>query len=193
MPIRTPLVAPAIMTFITLAAATSQANAVAMDQYKLDASHTGIVFRVKHLTTSYTYGRFNDPTGQFTIGGDQSSFEFTVKTASIDTGDKKRDDHLRSPDFFNAKQFPVITFKSTNVEPTTDGYRVTGDLSLHGVTKSITVNLQKMGEGKDPWGNYRMGFSTELTIKRSDYGMTNMPKAVGDEILLMISFEGLKQ
>ena len=166
------------------------------DSYALDKGHTAIIFGIKHLNMSYTYGRFNDIDGQFKLDAQNaanSSFKVTIKTASIDTGLKKRDDHLRSPDFFNANQFPVITFESTQVEAASDGYRVTGNLSLHGATKSITLHLQKMGEGDDPWGNYRAGFATELTIKRSDYGMTNMPEAVGDEVKLMISFEGLRQ
>ena len=170
--------------------------AVGADQYAMDKGHTAIIFGIKHLNMSYTYGRFNDIDGQFMLDAQNaanSSFKVTIKTHSIDTGLKKRDDHLRSPDFFNANQFPVITFESTQVEAASDGYRVSGKLSLHGVTKAVTLHLQKLGEGDDPWGNYRAGFATELTIKRSDYGMTNMPEAVGDEVKLMISFEGLRQ
>lgn len=171
-------------------------TAMGADQYALDKGHTAIIFGIKHLNMSYTYGRFNDIDGQFTLDAQNtanSSFKVTIKTASIDTGLKKRDDHLRSLDFFNANQFPVITFESTQVEAAEDGYQVSGKLSLHGETKPITLHLQKLGEGDDPWGNYRAGFAAELTIKRSDYGMTNMPEAVGDEVKLMISFEGLRQ
>lgn len=166
------------------------------DSYALDPGHTAVVFAIKHLNMSYTYGRFNDINGQFTLdaqNADNSSFKVTIKTHSIDTGLKKRDDHLRSPDFFNANQFPVITFESTGVKMSGTVYHVSGNLTLHGITKPITLELQKLGEGNDPWGNYRAGFATELTIKRSDYGMANMPEAVGDDVKLMISFEGLRQ
>lgn len=171
-------------------------TAIGADSYVLDKGHTAVIFGIKHLNMSYTFGRFNDIDGQFTLdtqNAANSSFKVTIKTASIDTGLKKRDDHLRSPDFFNANQFPVITFESTQVEVTANRYLVSGNLTLHGVTQPITMNLEKMGEGKDPWGNYRAGFGTELTIKRSDYGMANMPEAVGDEVKLLISFEGLRQ
>ncbi len=178
----------------TLGVAVSTASAA--DDYKLDESHTGIVFVIKHLNMSYTYGRFNESEGVFAIDTNdptRSSFSFTVKTASVDTGHKKRDEHLRSPDFFNAKQFPVITFKSTAVEAVEQGYRVAGDLTLHGVSRSLTVELEKLGEGKDPWGNDRIGFATELRIKRSDFGIDHMLSAVGDDVRILISFEGIRQ
>lgn len=179
-----------------LAVGVTPATAEAAEQYKVDASHTAIIFRIQHLGMSYTYGRFNSVEGDFAIdsqNAEGSSLSFSLETNSIDTGFKKRDDHLRSPDFFNARQFPVIAFQSTSIQPVSGGYRVTGNLSLHGTTKSMTVDLKRMGEGKDPWGNYRMGFSSELTIQRSEFGMTNMPEAVGDQVDLMISFEGIRQ
>lgn len=171
-------------------------SAAEAEQYKLDTSHTAIVFRIEHLGMSYTYGRFNGVEGQFTIDAQdptQSSFKLSVRTENIDTGFQKRDDHLRGPDFFNARQFPVIVFESTLLESVDGGYRVTGNLSLHGTIKSVTIDLRKMGEGKDPWGNYRMGFAADLKIKRSDFGMTNMLEMVGNQVDLMISFEGLRQ
>lgn len=171
-------------------------TAVAVDQYKVDASHAAIIFRIQHLGMSYTYGRFNSVEGKFAIDSQKAegtSLSFSVKSESIDTGFKKRDDHLRSPDFFNARQFPVITFQSTSIQEMAGGYHVVGNLSLHGTTKAITVDLKKIGEGKDPWGNYRMGFAAELTIQRSEFGMTNMPEAVGDLVELLISFEGIRQ
>ena len=165
---------------------------VEADSYKLDPSHAAVVFKIKHLEYSYTYGFFKEISGRFTTG-DKPSFEFTAKTQSLDTGFAKRDEHLRSPDFLNAKQFPVITFKSTGVESDGDLLHLTGDLSLHGVTQSITVDLKKMGEGDDPWGNYRTGYSTQFTIKRSDFGMDKMLDMVGDEVTLMVSFEGTRE
>jgi len=168
----------------------------AAEQYVMDAPHTAVVFRIKHLGMSYTYGRFNEVKGKFTIDSEDdggSTFNVTIMADSIDTGLKKRDDHLRSPDFFNAKQFPVITFRSTSVESGPGGFNVTGDLSFHGKTHSKTLFFTKLGEGKDPWGNYRIGFTADLSIKRSEFGMTQMLEIVGDDVHLMISFEGLRQ
>ncbi len=184
----------ATATLACLIAATPSAQAA--DQYSVDPTHAAIVFRIDHLGMSHTYGRFNAIEGQLTLDAANpaaSSVTFTVKTASIDTGLKKRDDHLRSPDFFNANQFPVITFKSTQVQAADHGYTVTGDLALHGVTQSVTVQLKELGQGKDPWGNYRIGFATDLSIKRSGYGMDKMLNMVGDQVDLMISFEGVRQ
>jgi len=174
----------------------ASSEVLAEDRYAVDPAHTAVVFRIKHLNMSYIYGRFNKVKGRFNVdpqNASHSSFTVSITTDSIDTNLKKRDDHLRGPDFFNAKQFPVIVFESTGVEAIEGGYRVTGSLSLHGVTQTISLDLHKMGEGDDPWGNYRMGFVSEYSLKRSDFGMTQMPEAVGDGVLLLISFEGLRQ
>ncbi len=165
-------------------------------EYALDAAHCAVVFRISHLGMSYTYGRFNDVSGQFSVNGSDlanSSFECTIKTASVDTNNRKRDDHLRSPDFFDAKQFPVMTFKTNSAHAHGTKLHVTGDMSLHGVTRPIEFHLNKMGEGKDPWGNQRIGFSTEFKIKRSEFGMDQNLKIVGDEVELLISFEGVRK
>jgi len=120
----------------------------------------------------------------------------------VDTGNAKRDEHLRGPDFFNAKEFPAISFKSTSLTATeSDGadagkaYTLAGDLTLMGVTKPITVQAVKLAEGKDPWGNFRIGFDTSFKIKRSDFGMTYGVDngVVGDEVTIMLSFEGIKK
>ena len=162
------------------------------DDYDLDAAHSSFYFKIGHLNASYVYGRFNAPEGKFTLG-DDASFEFTIPVASLDTGNKKRDDHVKSPDFFNAREFPVMTFKSSSVAATDEGYDVTGELSIHGVTKTVTIPLTKVGEAQMPPGTHRVGFATEYTIKRSDFGMDNMLNAVGDEVTLLISFEGVRK
>src|SRR5919202_2168648 len=100
-------------------------GAPAADDYALDEMHSAVTFKVSHLGLSWTYGRFNDVSGSFTIdpdNADKCSFSLTVKVASLDTNNKKRDDHLRSPDFFNVKTYPTITFKSTSVKSAKDGY-----------------------------------------------------------------------
>src|SRR5205814_1693310 len=110
----------------------SAAPALAADDYALDAMHAAVTFKISHLGLSWTFGRFNDVSGGFTLDRDdpgKSSFALAIKTESVDTNNPKRDEHLRSPDFFNAKQFPVITFKSTTVKPIADGFEVAGEFT----------------------------------------------------------------
>jgi polyisoprenoid-binding protein YceI len=162
--------------------------------YTVEDFHSSVTFKVSHLGISEVHGRFNDMAGSFEIDKDEPgkcSFTLTVKTESVDTNNKKRDDHLRSPDFFNVKQFPAITFKSTKVTLAKDkSYLVTGDLAMHGKTKPISFNLKGGKEIEFPKGTKRVGFTTELTLKRSDFGMDFMVAAIGDEVQIAISFEG---
>jgi polyisoprenoid-binding protein YceI len=175
---------------IVLAAAFS-AKTAAADDYKVDAVHSAVSFKVGHLDISWIHGRFNQVSGQFTIDGNNSSFGLTIKADSVDTGNPKRDGHLKSPDFFNVKQFPQITFKSTAVKAIDDGYEVTGDLTMHGKTNPITMKLA--GGKTAKFGGQRIGFGTQLSLKRTDYGMTRLVPAAGDEVRIDISLEGLKQ
>ncbi|HSV13539.1 MAG TPA: YceI family protein [Tepidisphaeraceae bacterium] len=162
-------------------------------QYKVDPVHSFVNFKVNHLGVSYVWGRFDGPEGTFNTDEGKESFEATVHTDKIDTGVAKRDQHLKSPDFFNAKQFPELTFKSTGVKKSGENqYEVTGDMTVHGVTKSITVTLTKVGEAKTQMGE-RAGFDGTFTIKRSDFGMAFMPGAVGDEITVYVGMEGTKE
>lgn len=165
--------------------------------FKIDPSHTSVVFGVSHLGYSYTYGRFNKVAGSFSLEPEGGSFAMTIDASSIDTNDAKRDEHLRGPDFFNAAQFPAITFKSEKVQvKKTDAgemYSVTGNLTMHGETRPVTLELRKLGEGDTPFGDYRAGFLSQATLKRSDFGMKNMLPAIGDEVLITISFEGIRQ
>jgi polyisoprenoid-binding protein YceI len=183
-----------------LALATMGSSAVnAADKYELDPVHTAVTFKIAHLGLSWTHGRFNDVTGNFVIDTADpalSSFTFSVKSSSVDTGNSKRDEHLRSPDFFNVKQFPVLTFKSTSVKPAQGGYDVTGDLTMHGETRSISFTFSGGRTTDFPPGTRRTGYSTQLKLKRSEFGMdkdrSTMPGAIGDEVYVAISFEGVK-
>jgi polyisoprenoid-binding protein YceI len=180
-----------LMAFALLPASTARA-----DDYAVDSMHTAVTFRISHLGLSWTYGRFGDVSGEFTIDPANPagcSFTLAMKAESVDTGIKKRDDHLRSPDFFNAKQFPIISFKSTAIKPIDGGYEVTGDFSLHGVTKSVTFPLKGGRTAEFPKGMLRTGYSTELSLKRSEFGMDKMLEAVGDVVHIAISFEGVKK
>ncbi len=182
---------------ILTALASALCLAAAAAPYEGDTVHSFVLFKVKHMDASWSYGRFKDFTVSFQADEakpELSSVAFEVKAESIDTGNEKRDQHLRSPDFLNAKQFPLITFRSTAVKPLgKDAVEVTGDLTLHGVTKPITVKVVKVGTGKNPKGGELMGLETVFTIKRSDFGMTNMVGPVGDEVTLTVAVEGAKK
>lgn len=174
----------------------SRPSLAASETFTIDASHSSIVFRVKHLNVSYFFGRFNEMAGMFTFDPENpstSALRMEVKTESVDTNNKGRDNHLRGPDFFNAKQFPSLTFKSTKFEKTdvANVYKLTGEFSLHGVTKEITVDVEHTGSGKsnERFG-YRIGFLTTFSIKRSDFGMNYMPDLLGDEVQITVSLEG---
>lgn len=172
------------------------------DNYAIDGSHTSMIFGISHFGYSYTYGRFNEVQGNFVWDNANpaaSRFVLAIATASIDTNDEKRDGHLRGADFFNAGQFPQIVFQSTSVRPAMqnnpkgDKFDVVGNLTMHGVTKQVTLPLKKLGEGMGPYGKYRSGFFCQTTIKRSDYGMANMIPKIGDQVAVTISFEGTRE
>jgi polyisoprenoid-binding protein YceI len=161
---------------------------------QVDPAHSSVAFKIQHLGISWVQGRFDDIAGSCMIDTQdptKSTFEMTIKTASIDTNVPKRDEHLRSPDFFDAKQFPSISFKSTAVKKGNDGLEVTGDLSLHGVTKTITCTLAGGKQGELPKGTHRIGYYTEMKLNRSDYGMDKMIPDVGDEVRMFVSFEAV--
>jgi len=169
----------------------------AAETYKVDTAHTYVMFRVKHLGVGYSYGRFNGPTGKFVF--DESSpsscsIEMQVKTNDVDTKVDKRDNDLKGPDFFNAVEHPAITFKSTSVKKISNNtYEVTGNLTLLGKTRPISMKASDTGEGKDPWGKYRRGFESTFTIKRSEFGMNFMLNGVSDEVDITVSVEGIRQ
>ncbi|MCK6455436.1 MAG: YceI family protein [Phycisphaerae bacterium] len=168
-------------------------------EYSIDASHSAVLFKIRHLETSWFYGRFNHFSGKISFDEqkpEEMTIGVTVKAASIDTGNTKRDLHLKSPDFFNAKQFPKITFKSQKVKRASEGnktYEVSGELTLHGVTKNITVQLTHVGSGKGMSGGKLVGFHTNFTIKRSDFGMGYMQKGLGDDVEITVSLEAVQK
>jgi polyisoprenoid-binding protein YceI len=181
-----------------LTAALSQ-NAISSEltspgKYIIDQQHSGITFEVNHLGYTDVVGRFNNISGDFNISTDQSSLNIAIQSASIDTNHDKRDDHLRSPDFFNAKQFPVISFSSSlEIEDSNGQSFIEGTLELLGVSKPIKLNIKKGKEGKDPWGLYRTGYSATGVIKRSEYGMNFMQGGLGDDIHIKMNIEAVKQ
>lgn len=166
--------------------------------FTVDAVHSSVVFRVGHLGVAKFWGRFNSLDGSFTYDESDptaSTFAFTVATESVDSGNAGRDRHLKTADFFNAREYPAITFKSTKVAPAADAaWNVTGDLTLHGVTKPITAKVEWIGAGQTAQGHKR-GFEATFTIKRSDFGMTKFLEddAIGDEVKLIVAVEGVNK
>ncbi len=167
------------------------------DTYKIDPVHSFVWFRVLHLSISPAYGAFSDISGTIQFDPqkiDQSAIEITVKTASINTLNSKRDEHLRSPDFFNAEQFPEAKFKSTSWELVEENrYRIKGILSLLGVEKPIEFEAKLVGTGKGRNNEDRIGFEAVFIIKRSDFGMTKyLPTQIGDEVAITVGIEAEK-
>jgi polyisoprenoid-binding protein YceI len=180
-----------LIVLLSLAALTAHA-----DTFKIDPVHSSIFFSIKHLGVTDFYGRFNDVSGKVVFDKadpSKSAVEVTIPVESIDTHNDKRDQHLKSPDFFNAKQFPTIVFKSKSVEGSGGTYKANGDLTLHGVTKPLTLEIKRGQDGKGMEGEIRGGGETQFTIKRSDFGMNFMQGGLGDEVTVMLSLEGVKQ
>ena len=167
----------------------------AADTYTLDPAHSVPLFKISHMGVSNTYGRFNEVSGSITVDpsdAKNNAVEVVVKTASVDTGNTTRDSHLKTADFLDVEKHPEMTFTSTSFEKTGDNtYRVTGDLTLHGVTKPIEVDAVHIGTGKGREGESRMGWETTFTIKRSDYGMTGMVGPVGNDVQITLAVEGV--
>lgn len=159
--------------------------------HEIDPSHTFVVFKVKHLGIGYSYGMFRQTTGN--IDPEKGTLDVKIDAKSIYTADKKRDEHLAGPDFFNVKEFPSITFKAKSMKKKGEGYQVSGDLTMKGKTQTVSFMLKKVGEGKDPWGNQRIGFEGSFTVNRMDFGVDYMPDGLSKQIEVMIAVEGIKK
>ncbi len=174
----------------------SGSSARAADEYAYDPVHSSISFKARHLDISWIHGRFNEAEGKFAIDKQdpaKSWFQLSIKVDSVDTANKARDEHLRQPDYFDAKQFPTIDFRSTSVKRVNDGYEVTGDFTMHGKTKKVTLTLEG-GKEAEFMGTKRIGFSTQLSFKRSDFGFDKTQIGlIGDEALVYIDFEGARK
>ncbi|MCB9844526.1 MAG: YceI family protein [Phycisphaeraceae bacterium] len=172
--------------------------------YSVDPVHSGVFFQIKHAGVTNFYGRFNTFSGSFSFdpaAPEDGSFSFTVDAASVDTGAEGRDNHLRTPDFFNVRQFPEISFQSTSVTPSQEegAYRIEGDLTLHGVTKPVTADMMWLGTGE--FRNAPIGaFEATFRIKRSDFDMTKYMAedlsdsgGLGNNVTLYVSVEARKE
>ncbi|HOQ33134.1 MAG TPA: YceI family protein [Candidatus Hydrogenedens sp.] len=180
--------------FISIQTLTSHAET---NTYQIDPTHSSVWFRVLHLNISPAYGAFGDISGTIQFNAentDKSSIEVTIKTASVNTLNDKRDEHLRSADFFNVEQFPEAKFKSNSWERTDENrYRIKGVLTLLGVDKPIEFEARLVGSGKGRNNEDRLGFEAVFTIKRSDFGMVKyLPSQIGDEVSITVGIEAEK-
>ncbi|MEH6500088.1 MAG: YceI family protein [Pseudoalteromonas distincta] len=162
-----------------------------------EGQHAFINFKISHLGYSWLYGRFNDFDGTFSWDADKpeaSAVSVTINTASVDSNHAERDKHLRSDDFLNVDKHPQATFKSTAVEMTGDDTaNITGDLTLNGVTKPVVLEAKFIGEGEDPWGNYRAGFEGNTTLRLKDYDISMDLGPASQEVELILTVEGIRQ
>ncbi len=169
-----------------------------MNEYEVDIAHSSISFKISHMVVSKVRGHFND----FSVNIKEdpnditkSSVAVAIKTASIDTRNEKRDNHLRSADFFDAEKYPEITFQSKRIEKKGDAYAAVGTLDMHGVSKEITISFEITGKLKDPWGNTRAGIEASAKLDRKDYGLNwnkTLDKGglmVGNEVKIEILLE----
>lgn len=179
---------------VVLSVSVAQA---APQAYSLDPSHSTVAFVLDHMGYAKMLGRFNSVAGDIQFDKDaveKSSVKVTIDAASVDTNHAKRDEHLRSPDFFNAKEFPKLTFTSTVIEKTGDkSGRMTGTLTLLGVSKPVVLDVTFNKDANSPVSKKdTVGFSARGTLKRSDFGMKYGVPAIGDDVTLMIEVEAVK-
>lgn len=176
------------------------ATVAATRTYTIDKKHSEAVFQVRHLITKVR-GRFDDFEGTIQFNEavpEQSSVSFSIQAKSIDTNEPDRDNHLRSADFFDVEKHPKITFTSSRVKRLgSNSFEVGGTLTIRGTTKDVTLPVTFLGGAKDPWGNDRAGFETELTVNRKDFGL-NWNAAletggflVGDDVKINVSVQGV--
>ncbi len=176
----------------------SAGQAMAAD-YVIDkeGQHAFVNFKISHLGYSWLYGTFKDFDGSFSFDAanpEASKVSVTLNTASVDSNHAERDKHLRSADFLNVSQHPTATFESTSVKSTGEGTAdITGNLTLNGVTKPVVIAAEFIGEGTDPWGGYRAGFSGSTTLKLKDFGITKDLGPASESVELILSVEGIRK
>lgn len=174
----------------------------AADTYVVDPVHSNVTFKIRHLMSSVT-GHFRDFQGTVELDAQdptRSSVTFTIEVASIDTANPKRDEHLRSADFFDVQKYPEITFRSKRIgRKSGDTYEVTGEFTMHGVTREITVPVDYLGTARDPWGNDRAGFAASTRLDRKAYGIVWNQTLdaggllLGDEVEVTVSLEAVRK
>lgn len=175
--------------------ASPSASLPEAETYAVDPIHSSVLFRINHAGVCYFYGRFNQIAGSFTVAeGGTGSVSVTIPIASVDTNNKDRDEHLKKADFFNVEQFPEMTFKGELKNTGGKKYEAKGTLTMHGVSKEVTIPMERIGSNDLGEYGYRTGFEGMVTINRSDFGMSygiDMGM-LGDEVKLILAIEGLK-
>jgi polyisoprenoid-binding protein YceI len=181
---------------------TSTATAVPAGTYSIDPVHSRVGFAVRHLGIATVRGHFGSFEGSFEIGDELDSTKVygSVEAASVDTQEQQRDDHLRSADFFDVERFPRIEFESKEIRPLgEDSFEIVGDLTMHGVTREISLSAEILGTESDPWGNERVGVEARGELNRKDYGMTfnqvlgSGNVLVSDKVKLVLEASVVKQ
>ena len=176
--------------------AISAPAAMAAD-YTIDSGHSFVQFKISHVGVSWMIGTFEKVSGSFSYdaeaGPEAQSIMVEIDTASVDTNHAERDKHLRSSDFLSVDEFPTAAFVSTGYEGDAEGGVMSGDLTLHGVTKPIAIAVKRVGEGKDPWGGYRAGFEGSVTIVRKDFGMGYNLGPAAETMELFLFIEGVRK
>lgn len=171
----------------------------AAEHYVIDTpgAHAFIQFKISHLGVSWLYGRFNEFEGTFTYDPDNtqnSSVEVTVQTASVDSNHERRDKHLRDDDFLTVDEYPEAHFRSTAFEPLGEGrYRMEGDFTLLGTTRTIEIDIEQVGAGEDPWGNFRRGFHGTTSFRLEDFGIDYDLGEEAEVVEIILDVEGIRQ
>jgi polyisoprenoid-binding protein YceI len=188
-------------TMTSIAAALLLSSvAYAADTYNIDPAHTSIGFSVRHLGLNNVKGQFKEFAGAIVLDeGKMAEASGTIQVKSVDTGVQKRDDHLRTADFFDAAKYPTITFKTKRIEVTGGQSVMIADFTMRGVTKELRLPAKLAGPAKDPWGNLRIGLEAKTKLNRKDYGINyhqvleTGALAVGEEVELEINAEAIKE
>ncbi len=184
---------------LLFAVVTFSSSMLMADDYVIDTNgaHASIKFRVQHLGYSWLYGRFNKFSGKFSFdeaSPEKASVEVNIDTVSVDSNHAERDKHIRSDDFLDVKKYPQAKFVSTSYTPGKNGTgTLKGNLTLHGVTKPLQIEVESIGAGNDPWGGYRMGFEGKTRFTMADFGIMKNLGPKSKDVELILSIEGIKQ
>lgn len=190
---------PIAIWCLAVTAAIPSVATAAVERYVIDTEggHAFVQFRIKHLAYSWLYGRFNDFSGTFTYDTEDTSnsaVEVTINTASLDSNHAERDKHLRGKDFLDVDRYPQASFRSTAYKET--GFNTSvleGELTLKGITKPVRIEVQRIGNGPDPWGGYRRGFQGSTSFALKDFGIDYNLGPAASEVEMILSIEGVRQ
>ncbi len=188
-----------VLLSLALVSTATAAAKLEAGKYNIDPMHSKVGFEISHLVISTVEGKFKTFTGVITIDQkfEKSTLETEVEIASIDTGVNDRDNHLKSPDFFDAAKYPKMTFKSSSISGTPESFKLTGDLTIKGKTKKVTFDAAYKGTAVDPYGNIKAGFTAKTKISRKEFGLmwskvVEVGPVVGDEVTIDLKIEAGK-